>query len=329
MLTGKLPNDVLKNIILSKLNNENSNILVGPEVGEDCSILKFGGDVCVLTTDPVTAAIKNAGKIGVTICCNDIASSGVEIIGILVTVLAPPTASISDIESIMKEVNDTCIDLNIAVLGGHTEVTESVNKMILSITAVGRGNNFIKTGGALLDDDIVVTGAAGIEGTAILAADYYDYLKDLIDKDLLASARNFINDISVVKAGQAACKLGVNAMHDATEGGVLGAIYEVAEASGMGVYIYQDKIPVKVETKEICRIFKINPMRLISSGCMVISCRDGNKIVYGLKNQGIDAAVVGKIIKNDKILNIGGKEYIFEPPAADELFNVNITISAK
>ena len=329
MLPGKLANDVLNNIILSKLNKNNSNILVGPKVGEDCSILKFGGDVCVLTTDPVTAASKNAGKIGVTICCNDIASSGADIIGILVTVLAPPSSSISEIENIMKEINDTCIDLKIAVLGGHTEVTDSVNKMILSITAIGSGNSFVKTGGACANDDIVITGTAGIEGTAILAEDYYDFLLDLIDKNLLDSARSFINNISVVKAGQAAFKLGVNAMHDATEGGVLGAIYEVAEASGMGVYIYQDNIPVKDETKEICRVFKINPLRLISSGCMVISCKDGNELVCELKKQGIDAAVVGKIIKNDKILNIGGKELKLDPPAADELFKANIIIQDK
>lgn len=326
MKPGKLPNDVLKNLILSKLNSENSNILIGPAVGEDCSVVKFGGDVCVLTTDPVTAASKNAGKIGVTICCNDIASSGVKIIGILVTVLAPVSSSINDIENIMKEVNQTCMDLNIAVLGGHTEVTDSVNKMILSITAVGRGSHFVKTGGALIDDDIVITGAAGIEGTAILAEDYHNFLLDKVDINILNSARDFINDISVVKAGQAASAFGVNAMHDATEGGVLGAIYEVAEASGTGVYIYQDKIPVKAETKEICSIFKINPMRLISSGCMVISCPDGNKLVCEFKKQGIDAAVVGKIIKNKRILNIEGKEFELDPPAADELFKAGLSV---
>lgn len=325
MKPGKLPNDVLKSLILSKLYSKNSNILIGPAVGEDCSIVKFGGDVCVLTTDPVTAASKNAGKIGVTICCNDVASSGVEIIGILVTVLAPVSSAINDIENIMKEINQTCMDLNIAVLGGHTEVTDSVNKMILSITAVGRGSHFVKTGGALIGDDIVITGTAGIEGTAILAEDYHNFLLDKVDKNILNQARDFINDISVVKAGQAASALGVNAMHDATEGGVLGAIYEVAEASGTGVYIYQDKIPVKAETKEICSIFKINPMRLISSGCMVISCPDGNKLVCGLKKQGIDAAVVGKIIKNKRILNIEGIEYDLDPPAADELFKASIS----
>lgn len=280
----------------------------------------------MLTTDPITAAESNAGKIGVHICCNDIASSGVRPLGILVTILAPPSCNIDDIKNVMGEINDACEELNIDVLGGHTEITDSVNKLILSITAIGKGikGKYITTSNAKIGDDIVVAGYAALEGTAIIAKDYYEKLRGKINDDILIKAQKFINDISVVKIGIISSEFGVNAMHDATEGGVLGAIWEVAQASDKGVYIYEDKIPLREETKEICKILNIDPLRLISSGCMIISCSNGNNLVKTLKSNGIEAEVVGKVIKDKRILISKEKEITLYPPDADEIYKVNL-----
>lgn len=326
MQSGKLPNEVLKKIIISNLHREDKDVIVGPEVGEDCSIIDFGENVCVLTTDPVTAAQNNAGSIGVHICCNDIASAGVRPLGVLVTILAPETCSIEDIKKVMNEVNDTCRELSIDVLGGHTEITDSVNRMILSITAVGKAkkDRFVKTGGAKEGDDIIVTGYGGLEGTAIIAKDYYDRLKDIVDNDTLKNAQNLLKSISVVKAGLVASQFGVNAMHDATEGGILGAIWEVAEASHMGAYVYENRIPLKYETREICKAVNINPYRLISSGSMIITCSDGEGLVRELNKNGIDACIVGKITGERKILVSDGKEMELLPPESDEIYRVKL-----
>jgi hydrogenase expression/formation protein HypE len=324
MEIGKLPNDVLKNLIISKLNKVNKDVIVGPKVGEDCAAISFGDEVCVITTDPITAAAQNAGTIGVHICCNDIASSGVRPIGILVTILAPPSSAIEDIKGIMDEINEACSELSIDVLGGHTEITDAVNRIVLSMTAIGKGKReeFIATGGAKEDDDIIVTGFAGLEGTAIIAGDYYNDLKDTIHIDLLDSARSMLKGISVVNAGLVAGKHGASSMHDATEGGVIGAIWEVAEASGKGVYIYENKIPIKNETIEICRVLNINPYKLISSGSMIISCKDGNAMCSKLIENGIEASVVGKITKEGSIINRNGVEFEIEAPETDEIYKV-------
>jgi hydrogenase expression/formation protein HypE len=326
MEAGKLPNEVLKDIIISKIVPKNSEVLVGPDIGEDCAVIDFGEDVCVLTTDPVTATTNNAGTIGVHICCNDIASAGVRPIGAMVTILAPVSCKLEDIKSIMDEVNRACEELSIDVLGGHTEITDAVNRMVLSITAIGKGKKgeFIRTGGAKEGDDIVLTGFAGLEGTSILSKDYYEYLKDKLDEDTLKNAQNMLQDISVVKAGLIASKFGVTSMHDATEGGVLGAIWEVAEASKKGAYVYENKIPIKKETLEICNVLNIDPYRLISSGCMVITCKDGEGLCKVLMENGIEATVVGKIIERRKILNKDGVELEISPPEADEIYKVKI-----
>lgn len=325
MEIGKLPNEILKNYIISKINLKNKDILVGPGVGEDCSVIAFGDEVCVLTTDPITAAQNHAGTIGVHICCNDIASAGVKPLGILVTILAPPSASLEDIANIMVEVNAACDVLEIDVLGGHTEVTDGVNRIILSITAIGKGrrDDFVTTGGAQLNNEIVVTGFAGLEGTAILAKDYSDYLCGKLGKELVLRAQGLLKDISVVKTGLLCAKFGINAMHDATEGGIIGAIWEVAEASGYGAYIYKNAIPIMQETLEISAALKIDPYKLISSGSMVIATKDGKGLVEFLLENGIEAKVVGNIIEKDMIINIHGKEETIAPPESDEIYKVS------
>lgn len=326
MEIGKIPNDVLKKSIISKINIKNKDVLVGPGIGEDCAVIDFGEDVCVLTTDPITAAASNAGTLGVHICCNDIASAGVRPLGVMVTVLAPPSAELEDIAKVMEEVNEACSELGIDVLGGHTEVTDGVNRLIISITAIGKGrkNEFVTTGGARINDDIVVTGFAGLEGTAILSNDYGDYLRKSLGDNTIDMAQSLLKNISVVKVGLLASSFGVNAMHDATEGGILGAIWEVAEASDLGVYINKKDIPIKKETIEICGALKIDPYKLISSGSMIIAASDGYALSNYLGSHGIDAKVVGKIKESGMIINVNGIEEIISPPESDEIYKVKV-----
>lgn len=323
---GKLPNNILKDLIISKIDNKNKDILVGPGIGEDCSIVDFGDMVCVLTTDPITAAQNNAGTLGVNICCNDIASAGVKPLGILVTILAPPTSQLEDLIAIMNEVNAACLELEIDVLGGHTEVTDGVNRIILSITAIGKGKKdaFITTGGAKIGDDIVVTGYAGLEGTAILSKDYYEYLNTKLNKGLLDSAKELLKSISVVEVGLLCGSFGVNAMHDATEGGILGAIWEIAEASGCGVFIDKNEIPIKEETIQICKALNIDPYKLISSGSMIVTCKNGEALCSLLAENKIHAKRVGKITDNDMLIKDNNDVKILLPPETDEIYRVKI-----
>lgn len=326
MEIGKLPNNTLKDSIISTINIKNKDVIIGPGIGEDCTIISFGDNVCVMTTDPVTAAQSNAGTIGVHICCNDIASAGVKPLGIMVTVLVPPSSELKDIESVMKEINQASDDLGIDVLGGHTEVTDAVNRIVLSITAIGKGriNEFVTTGGAKAGDDVIVTGFAGLEGTAILSKDYEAYLISKLGKEIVISAQALLKSLSVVKAGLLCSEYGVNAMHDATEGGIIGAVWEVAEASGLGVCIHKNRIPIKKETIKICSELNINPYRLISSGSMIIARSDGEALCSHLKENGIEAAVIGKFTRKGMTMVNDEIEEEIMPPEADEIYKVKI-----
>lgn len=315
---------------LNKIINENrgiarSDVRISGGIGEDCSVVNFGKYECVLSTDPITAAENNVGKLAVHINANDIASCGVEPIGILVTILAPINVKLEEIQKLMNEIDAETRKLNMQILGGHTEVTDAVNRIVVSCTVIGRAEAgmAISTSGAKEGDEIVVTKHLCLEGTSILVNDYYNEVIKILSYKEVEEARKYIDNLSVVKEGKIAGEFGVNSMHDITEGGILGALWEVAEGSNVGFKLYNDKLPITDITKKVCRLFNIDPLKFISSGSMVITCKDGDKLVEKLKENGVQATVVGKIIKSDKILVIEGKEELVSPPEEDELLKVS------
>lgn len=322
MKTGKLNWDDLNRIVEKNRGSKREEVRIRSAVGEDCSILKFGDYECVLSTDPITGASSNMGKLAVNINCNDIASSGAEPIGILVTILAPTTSTLGDIKNLMEEINDECEKLNIEVLGGHTEITEAVNKLIVSCTVIGKNSagNSVATSGAEEGDDIIVTKHLCLEGMSIIVNDYYETIKDILSKEEINDAVISMNQISVVKEGIIAQKYGVHSMHDITEGGVLGALWEVAKASNKGFKVYEKNMPIPEAARKICSKFQIDPLRLISSGSMLITTKGGEELVKILEEEGIKATIIGKITKNEGIIVKDDKIQEVLPPERDELF---------
>lgn len=322
MKTGKLNWDDLNRIVEKNRGIKRKEVRIRSAVGEDCSIIKFGDFECVLSTDPITGASSNMGRLAVNVNCNDIASSGAEPLGILVTILAPPASTLDDIRNLMEEINEECEKLNIEVLGGHTEVTEAVNKLIVSCTVIGKNSlgSSVATSGAEEGDDIIVTKSLCIEGVSIIVNDYYDMIKDILTEKELNDVTMNMNQISVVKEGIIAHKYGVHSMHDITEGGILGALWEVAKASNKGFEVYENIMPVPEAARKICNKFEIDPLRLISSGSMLITTKGGEDLVKIFEKEGIKASVIGKITKNKGIIIKGDKAQEVLPPERDELF---------
>lgn len=322
MKEGKIPSELLRELVFNNIKVKHEDVILGPEIGEDCTAIEFGDYACVLSTDPITGAEKGIGALAVHISCNDVASSGVRPIALLITIMAPLSTTEDDIRIIMKDAGEAAALLNVEIAGGHTEITSAVNKVIVSTTAIGKilKHKIVKTSGAQIGDDVVMTKYAGLEGTAILAKDRELELRDKLTDEQLEKAKNLSSQISVVKEGVLAGEIGVNSMHDVTEGGILGAAWEVAESSGTGVEIHLGSIPVLHETKQICDIFNLNPYRLISSGSMIISCSNGSDLVEQFKNAGITATVIGKIIEKERVIIENGIKKELEPPEPDELF---------
>lgn len=324
MKIGKLPNKLLEEKILSKIQATRKEILVGAGVGEDCSVVDFGEEICVLSTDPITGAAKDIGKLAIHISCNDVASSGVEPIAILLTILAPENSTVDDISLIIEDAKAAAASLNVEIIGGHTEISTAVNRMVVSTTCIGKGKKelMVTSHGARLGDDIIMTKWAGLEGSAILANDREDELKDIIGVEKLHEAQNYMEHISVVPEGVIAGQDGATAMHDVTEGGILGALWEIAEASEVGVEIHREKIPITSTTLEICEYYNINPLRLISSGVMIITTKDSEGLLKKLMDQGIRATIIGRVIQGESLLIDKGRMNKLSPPESDELFKV-------
>jgi hydrogenase expression/formation protein HypE len=324
MKVGKLNWDDLKEVINTNRSVDREDVRIKSGVGEDCSVIEFGDFECVVSTDPITGADSDIGKLAVHINCNDIASCGVEPVGILVTILAPEGTTLDEIKDVMKQIDEETKKLNVEILGGHTEVTRAVNKLIISCTAIGKGKkgSAVATAGAKVSDDILVTKALGMEGTAIVVNDYLDYVKDILSEKEIQEAKSYVNNISVVREGRIAGSFGVNSMHDITEGGVLGALWEMAEASGVGFRVYKDKMPVSKITEKVCSRLEIDVHRFISSGSMLITTKNGIELVKKLKEVGINASIIGNITKDKGVLVQDGIEYEVEPPERDELFTI-------
>lgn len=330
MEIGKLPNETLKSLILNKIQNNRKEVLVRPSVGEDCGAVDFGEEICVISTDPITGTENQIGTIAVNVALNDIASSGAEPVGLMVTMLIPPQATLSSVENVIDQLTQTAAKSNVDIIGGHTEVTDAVNRFVLSITAIGKTLNrtVIKTSGAKPGDDLILTKFAGLEGTSILAFDYQKELAERFGNELIESAKSLINQISVVEEGLIAARFGAHAMHDVTEGGVLGAIWEMCHASGCGAKVYKNAIPVLKETKLICEYFNIDPLKLISSGCMLIACENGLKLTEELLKKGIKAVIIGEITQDKGIILSGDcHDIMIPPPESDELYKVNKLLS--
>ncbi|MCK9267133.1 MAG: AIR synthase family protein [Alkaliphilus sp.] len=326
MEIGKVPIEVLKEIIFSNIKHRRSEVLVRPGIGEDCAVIDFGEYVCVMSTDPITGAIKDIGSLAVHISCNDIASGGVEPLGVMLTAMAPPGTTKEDLDYVMAEANKAAASINVEIIGGHTEITNSVNRMIISATAMGKQlkDKLILTRGAKIEDAVFMTKHAGLEGASIIAKDLEKQLKDKIDYDTIKTAQDFVKDISVVREGILAGNIGVNSMHDATEGGILGALWELAEASGVGMEVYGDNINIRQETVEICRVFSINPMKLISSGVMVMTISEDKKdlLIDAFNKEDIELTEVGRITDKGRVIIKDGERLELLPPDVDELYKV-------
>ncbi len=325
---GKIPPEILESIVMNPIRQNGvrrEDIVLRPKTGEDCSVIDLQGEMCVVSTDPITGAAKDIGYLAVQINCNDIFSAGAEPVGILLTVLLPENSDESVLEEIMGGALKGAEELGIEILGGHTEVTNAVLKPIVSAAVIGksRQRKIIQTGSAKMGQDVIMTKWAGLEGTAIIAKEYEEVLLQCLPATVVRSAQGMKDFLSVGRESLVAVGHGATAMHDATEGGVLGAVWEVAECSGLGVELWEEKIPIKEETRLICDAAKIDPLRLISSGTMIITTENGAELVEKLARLDIEAAIIGKITEEERVLVSANERKVLEEPKSDALYQVD------
>ncbi len=327
-IRGKLPPDVLFNDILSRLPISGEGVLLGPSIGEDAAILDMNTKLLAIHSDPVTGGGDLAGWLSVYVASNDIATRGLRPKWLLTVFLFRDGAEEDEIRTIVDQVGSAAREINASVIGGHTEITPNLPFNIVVTTALGIGKDVLYTKNARVGDLLVVTKDIALEGTAILASELFEELIHRgVRTDTLRRAEGFIKEISIVKEALISSKDFARAMHDPTEGGLLGGVQEIALASGAGFRLYEEKIPLREETREICEALDIDPLRLISSGSLLISV-DKEKtpnLIKRLNEAGIKATVIGELIPPSEgmilIRKNGEKEDVSEP-VIDELWRI-------
>ncbi len=324
MEIGKVPTDVLERVIFENIKNKREEVLVRAGIGEDNAIVDFGENVCVMSTDPITGATKDIGNLAIHISCNDVASSGAEPIGVLMTIMAPPKTREKELKNIMKEAGKASKELDVEIVGGHTEITDAVNRVVISTTVIGKQlkSKMLNPKNIKVGDKVLITKYAGIEGTWILSKELEKELKGKVDMNLLEEAHKLGKEISVVREGKICGEIGVDYMHDITEGGVLGAVWEGAKATNKGIKVYKESIPMLESTKAISKALDIDPYRLISSGSMLIIARENitEEIRKELLKEGINISLIGEVIEKGIYLEENGEVEEIQPPASDELY---------
>lgn len=327
MQVGKLTIDQLKELVFSNIKNKRKEVIVNPDVGADCAVIDFDNEICVMSTDPITGTSEEIGKLAVHITCNDIATTGVEPLGIMITIMAPEGTTEQEISKIMKDISNEARKLNVDIIGGHTEITTAVNRIIISTTGIGKApkNKLDNMEKAQQGDLIVLTKGAGIEGTGIICFEKENELKNIYGEELIKEGKTLLNNISVVKEGIIAGKLGTTFMHDVTEGGILGAIWEICHLKKLGCEIHAEKINIHNSTEIICNHYNIDPLRLISSGSMIIGVKKEKLSILeeSFRKEKIEYSVIGELTNaNSKLLINKFGTHEIEPPESDELYKV-------
>jgi hydrogenase maturation factor len=290
-------------------------------------VIDVGDKSLITSIDPITGAIERIGWLAVNVNANDVATFGVEPAFLLSCILLPENADRRSVEAISVQVNQAAIDLGIAIVGGHCEVTPGLKNPIVvgCVMGIAEKGDYVTAQGAKAGDKIILTKSAGIEGTTILASEKEKQLRKVMSTRMLSSAKEFYTQISVVKDAITAFKTGgVHAMHDPTEGGIAGALHEMADASGLGFKIRGDKIRIQPETSRICEFFGIDPLQLIASGSLLISAdpKFTEKIANALTKNEIVAETIGEFTSSTDrlIIRKKGKTEDLTRPVSDHLW---------
>ena len=342
MKIGKLTDEQLQSLVLSRLPALSASTLSGAGIGADCAWIRTGEDLMVTSSDPITAGGAESGTLAIHVSCNDIAACGVRPAGILIVIIAPPSASEDDIRNTVDQASREAQLLGVDIVGGHTEISDAVNKMIVVSTAFGlvRKGGCVPLGKAMPGDSLIMTKTAAIEGSFIAANEHRDKLAGKVSEKEINEALSYKSLISVVKEGAACGSLrsqsgkvredgfalsAVNLMHDVTEGGVFGAAFEMADFSGTGVVVDKRLVPFTCATSSICGALGLDPFRLISSGSLMIATPEPEAVMAELQKQGVSSTVIGKFTERAEgnyFVENDGSYVKLSPPGADEIYSI-------
>ena len=323
-MIGKLDPDTLGHV-LDRTGASSADLLTGAAYGEDAAAIDLGdGETLVVSSDPISLAADRAGTLGVYVACNDVAASGADP-EFLTNVIFLPEENNETLTTLTDQLDAAADALGVTIVGGHTEYVSALDRPLLSLTAFGRTDHHVPTGGAQPGDRLLLTKGAAIEGTGILATDFVDAAREAgIEQATLDRAADFFEEISVHPEAER-LRSAATAMHDPTEGGVVTGCVELAAASGVDLVVERESIPIRPETAAICAAMGVDPLRIFGSGALLATVPPSavDPTLDALAEADIDAAVIGETQasssdSNDGALVLDGERITTAP--TDQLY---------
>ncbi len=325
MNIGKVSDEFFRRNIAGKLGAPAADLVVGPAMGVDAAVIKVGEQYMVVAEDPIFPVpglpLRDFGWFTVHIGASDVAVLGVKPRYMTYSLLVPPATPEDDLAEIISSISETAAEEGITIVGGHTGYYPAVTvPTIGGVTVWGFGDEVVTPAGAQVGDEVIITKGAAIEAAGLLAQVYGDdMLAAGIDPEIVREAAAMVYEMSVIREALLAVEVGgVHAMHDATEGGVLRGLHEVAVASRVGLRIDAEAIFVPPAAKVTCQHFGIDPLVSISEGTMVMTCSPSvtGEMMRAFDRAGIRAAVVGEVVPEAagrKLLRDGREEELTVP----------------
>jgi len=288
---------------------KDSRVVVGPRVGEDAAVIDLGDRYLIATSDPITFATEDAPWYALQVNANDVAVRGARPRWFLATLLLPDGATTdASVTAMFDQLAEACAELEVALVGGHTEVTHGLDRPIIAGTMLGEvaRDQLVTTGGARVGDAVVMTKGVPLEGAAIVARERETELRARgVRESVIRKAKAYLRTpgLSILPEVEIACELAtVHAMHDPTEGGIATALWELADAAGVGLRIDRERIVELPEGAALCRAFGLDPLGTLASGAllMTLAPADASIVVHALARESIDCHYIGQVVPRER-----------------------------
>ncbi len=333
---GKIDLQMFTSFLLQRLGKKDKTVIVPPLTGVDAAVINIGNDkVLLIAEDPIFSIPKQPlemfGWYTVHIGASDIAVMGVKPRYMTYSLLMPPETSKQDFQTIIDSIHSAALELDISIVGGHTGyypgfLTPTIGGV--TVFSIARKNKYVTPAGAQPGNDVILTKGPAIETVGILSVLRERELHDKYPQQLIEKAKALCLQMTVIEDALTAMETGgVTAMHDATEGGVIGGLFEIANASNVGMKIDENLFLLPEEVSMVCDAFRLDPVKTIAEGSLLITADASysEKIIKNLKNQQISASIIGTVINNKKIRQLkrrNGQVIPLEIPEQDQFWLV-------
>lgn len=354
MRTGKIPESVWKRSVLPYITTMTNEIMRQTAgLGNDCVISMQEPERVSFSVDTLLLKGNSIRQNGICRTINNLAAAGMQPVAVLADVLLPTDMEEEQLKTLMQQLMACAESYKTAIAGGNILVLDDVIRPVITLTGIGKSiqsvtklqseNNLqskrkLPSSAKLRSEkgvsssawcgqkvhpgmDIVISKWIGLEGSVLLLEEALERLQTRFTAPFLEEAKGFVRYLSVVEEAAAAMKSGVGAMHNVSEGGIFGALWEMAEGSGVGLEIDLKKIPLRQHTVEICEALDVNPYGLLSGGCLLMAAENGTVLAEELKKQNISATVIGRATDGkSRILYNDGETRYLERPQQDEWY---------